>query len=62
MSDRIVIAGGGPAGLATARAYRAAGGDADVVLLCAERHLPYQRPPLSKELLRGDASVDELPR
>jgi NADPH-dependent 2,4-dienoyl-CoA reductase/sulfur reductase-like enzyme len=61
MSDRVVIVGGGPAGLETARAYRDAGGPAEVVLLCAEPHLPYQRPPLSKELLRGDASVDELP-
>ena len=61
MSDRVVIVGGGAAGLATARAYRAAGGDAEVVLLCAEPHLPYQRPPLSKELLRDNASVDELP-
>ena len=53
--------GGGPAALATARAYRAAGGDGDVTLVTAEAMIPYQRPPLSKEFLRGELSEDELP-
>jgi NADPH-dependent 2,4-dienoyl-CoA reductase/sulfur reductase-like enzyme len=57
----IVIVGGGPAGFSAAGAYRAAGGELDVSLVSAEEHLPYQRPPLTKELLRGEAGVDELP-
>ncbi|MGZ6640921.1 MAG: NAD(P)/FAD-dependent oxidoreductase [Solirubrobacteraceae bacterium] len=56
----IVIVGGGPAGLATARAYRQAGGAAPVTLVCGEHHLPYRRPPLTKELLRGELAVGEL--
>lgn len=63
MSDprHIVIVGGGPAGLATARGYREAGGIGAVTLLVAERHLPYRRPPLTKEYLRGELDADELP-
>ena len=26
-----------------------------------ERHLPYERPPLSKELLRGEKSLESAP-
>ena len=52
--QRIVIVGGGPAALSTARSYREAGGEAAVDVVCAEPHLPYQRPPLTKELLRGE--------
>ncbi len=57
---RVVIAGGGPAGLAAARAYRASGGAAEVLLLTDDERPPYRRPPLSKELLRGEAEPDEL--
>ena len=58
---RLVIAGGGPAALATARAYRDAGGDGDVTLITPEAMIPYRRPPLSKEFLRGEVDEDELP-
>ena len=59
--QRIVIVGGGPAALATARSYREAGGEASVELIGAEPHLPYQRPPLTKELLRGELEPADLP-
>jgi 3-phenylpropionate/trans-cinnamate dioxygenase ferredoxin reductase subunit len=59
--QRIVIIGGGPAALSTARSYREAGGEAAVDVVCAEPHLPYQRPPLTKELLRGELEPAELP-
>lgn len=57
---RVVIVGGGPAGLATARAYRAAGGEGRVSILTDEPHLPYRRPPLTKEYLRGEIQREEL--
>jgi NADPH-dependent 2,4-dienoyl-CoA reductase/sulfur reductase-like enzyme len=52
--------GGGPAGYSAALAYRDAGGSADVVILGAEDHLPYNRPPLTKEYLRGEHGRGEL--
>ncbi|HEV8044859.1 MAG TPA: FAD-dependent oxidoreductase, partial [Rubrobacter sp.] len=60
-NERIVIVGGGPGGLSTARAYREAGGRGEVILLSAESYLPYERPPLTKEFLRGEVERDELP-
>ena len=59
--QRIVIVGGGPAALSTARSYRDAGGSAHVDVICAEPHLPYNRPPLTKELLRGELEPADLP-
>ncbi|MGZ4270860.1 MAG: NAD(P)/FAD-dependent oxidoreductase [Solirubrobacteraceae bacterium] len=59
--QRIVIVGAGPAALSTARSYREAGGEASVELIGAEPHLPYQRPPLTKELLRGELEPADLP-
>ncbi|HSK99382.1 MAG TPA: FAD-dependent oxidoreductase [Rubrobacteraceae bacterium] len=60
-NERLVIVGGGPGGFATARAYRAAGGRARVTMLTTEPYPPYQRPPLTKEYLRGEMGLDELP-
>jgi len=59
--EHLVIVGGGPAGLATARAYRATGGHARVTILTSELYAPYKRPPLTKEFLRGEASPEDLP-
>jgi 3-phenylpropionate/trans-cinnamate dioxygenase ferredoxin reductase subunit len=57
---RLVIVGGGPAALSTARAYRQAGGDGSVVILTPELTVPYQRPPLSKGFLRDEVEDSEL--
>ena len=58
---RLVIVGGGPAGLAAARAYRDAGGLGRVEILSAEPYPPYNRPPLTKDFLRGESGRDGLP-
>jgi 3-phenylpropionate/trans-cinnamate dioxygenase ferredoxin reductase component len=57
----LVIVGAGPAGLATARAYREGGGRGRVTMLTPEPYAPYRRPPLTKEYLRGEASREDLP-
>jgi 3-phenylpropionate/trans-cinnamate dioxygenase ferredoxin reductase subunit len=50
----IVIAGAGLAGAKAAQALREEGYEGQVVLLGAEDERPYERPPLSKEVLRGE--------
>ncbi len=57
----LLVVGAGPAGHSAATAYRTAGGTGAVVLLAAEGRAPYERPPLSKELLRGKLEPDALP-
>ncbi len=56
----IVIAGAGLAGLRTAQQLRKQGYDGDVVLVGDENHLPYDRPPLSKEVIRGERADTTL--
>ena len=54
-----VIVGGGLAGAKAAEALRDNGFDGDIVLFGAEDHLPYERPPLSKDYLADKkASAD----
>jgi 3-phenylpropionate/trans-cinnamate dioxygenase ferredoxin reductase component len=50
-----VIVGAGLAGAKAAETLREEGYDGRVVLLGAEEERPYERPPLSKEYLRGEA-------
>ncbi len=63
MSDEfeLLVIGGGPAGLSAARGYRGAGARGAVAIVTDEHRMPYNRPPLTKELLRGELSEDELP-
>ena len=56
--DRIVIIGDGLAGTNAAQSLRERGFAGSIVLLGAEEHLPYERPPLSKAVLLGEAEPD----
>lgn len=59
--ENIVIVGGGLAGATAAKTLRAEGFAGPVILLAAEGHHPYLRPPLSKEYLLAKAGDDALP-
>ncbi|MEV7618786.1 FAD-dependent oxidoreductase [Microbacterium sp. NPDC089321] len=54
----IAIVGGGLAAATAATELRERGYDSDVVIYAREDHLPYERPPLSKEVLLGTKDVD----
>ena len=56
---RFVIVGGGLAGAKGAEALREAGFEGSVVLLGAEEHLPYERPPLSKGYLKTGEGLED---
>ena len=50
-THRVVIVGASVAGLSVAENLRAEGFDGEILLLGNEPHLPYARPPLSKQVL-----------
>ena len=54
-----VIVGASLAGAKAAETLRAEGFDGRVVILGAEQFRPYERPPLSKQFLRGEAGVED---
>jgi 3-phenylpropionate/trans-cinnamate dioxygenase ferredoxin reductase component len=56
----VVIIGAGHAGVQTAASLRDEGFDGGIHLLDAQTALPYQRPPLSKAFLKGEASKDSI--
>jgi NADPH-dependent 2,4-dienoyl-CoA reductase/sulfur reductase-like enzyme len=51
MSERFVIVGASLAGLRAAEALRHLGHDGQLIVVGAEPHMPYDRPPLSKQVL-----------
>ncbi|MDY6995418.1 MAG: FAD-dependent oxidoreductase [Actinomycetota bacterium] len=55
-----VTIGAGQTAAVAARNLRRRGFDGRIVLLGAEPHAPYQRPPLSKEFLAGTDDLDSL--
>jgi NADPH-dependent 2,4-dienoyl-CoA reductase/sulfur reductase-like enzyme len=58
--DSIVIVGAALAGLRAATMLRSSGFTGSLTLVGDEPHMPYDRPPLSKEVLRGDWGADEV--
>ncbi|MEO6604932.1 MAG: FAD-dependent oxidoreductase [Aeromicrobium sp.] len=57
---RTVIVGAGIAGVSAAGALRGAGYTGKIVLIGDEPELPYRRPPVSKEIVRGEKTPDEI--
>jgi 3-phenylpropionate/trans-cinnamate dioxygenase ferredoxin reductase component len=51
--DSILIVGGGAAGLAAVETLRSEGYAGALTMVCDEPELPYDRPPLSKQVLTG---------
>ncbi len=56
----IVVVGASLAGLRAVEALRREGYDDRLVVIGAEPHLPYDRPPLSKEFLAGEWEPEQL--
>jgi 3-phenylpropionate/trans-cinnamate dioxygenase ferredoxin reductase component len=60
MSDRVVVVGGGLAAGTFVTELREGGHDGPVTVIAQEPRPPYERPPLSKGLLLGDANEDDV--
>lgn len=58
MTERIVVVGASLAGLRAAESLRSAQFDGEVVIVGDETHRPYNRPPLSKDLLLGEETPE----
>ncbi|RSN06296.1 FAD-dependent oxidoreductase [Streptomyces sp. WAC 01325] len=56
----ITVVGASLAGLSTVRALRTEGYDGGIVVVGEERHTPYDRPPLSKDFLKGAIDAGAL--
>ncbi len=56
----VVIVGAGLGGLRSAEALRGAGYEGEITVVGDEPHLPYNRPPLSKEALLSGVDVEGL--
>jgi len=58
--ERVVIAGGGLAGLRTAAELRAGEYPGTITMVGAEPYPPYDRPPLSKKLMLGEVDSTSM--
>ena len=58
--ETVLVVGASLAGLRAVETLRRDGYDGRLVLVGAEAHLPYDRPPLSKQLLTGEWDTDRV--
>ncbi len=58
--DHVVVVGGSLAGLRAVETLRHEGYEGRLTVVGAEAHLPYDRPPLSKQVLSGKWGTDRL--
>jgi NADPH-dependent 2,4-dienoyl-CoA reductase/sulfur reductase-like enzyme len=60
MDTRYLLIGGGLASSQAAKTIRRKDPEGSITLVTAEAFLPYDRPPLSKEFLRGEKSREQI--
>jgi NADPH-dependent 2,4-dienoyl-CoA reductase/sulfur reductase-like enzyme len=60
MTPTVAVVGASLSGLSAARALREQSYDGHIVMIGDEDHVPYDRPPLSKDFLAGTASLDDI--
>ncbi len=58
--SRFVVIGGGHAAGQAAASLRQDGFEGEIVIIGDEPHVPYQRPPLSKQYLSGEHALDRV--
>ena len=58
--ERVVVVGASLAGLRASESLRSNGFEGTIILIGAEDHLPYDRPPLSKKVLTGDWEPEQI--
>ena len=56
----IVVVGAGHAAGQAAASLRQGGYEGEIVLIGDEPHIPYQRPPLSKQYLSGEHGIERV--
>ena len=60
MSQTCIIIGASHAAAQLAPSLRQEGWEGDIIVIGDEPYLPYHRPPLSKAVLSGEKSADQL--
>src|SRR5690606_3855924 len=58
--EHVVVVGAGHAGGRVVQHLRTLGFDGKLTLIGDEAHIPYERPALSKEILKGEREIDDL--
>ncbi|MDR7254210.1 NADPH-dependent 2,4-dienoyl-CoA reductase/sulfur reductase-like enzyme [Nocardioides sp. BE266] len=59
--EHVVVVGGSTGAVRTVQALRRVGFDGRLTMVSDESHMPYDRPPLSKDLLAEDHAGDPVP-
>ncbi|WP_447414965.1 FAD-dependent oxidoreductase, partial [Clostridium perfringens] len=60
MTERVVIVGASVAGVRVAQALRSEGFDGSVTLIDADANAPYNKPPLSKDVISHSSGLESI--